>query len=110
MSLVDHVIEDSEEQILSIYLASSNMDDHSKKEFKQKLADDNISIDDITLPTDADELYKFYLIDMAVLTVHSDLSAMNDEITTLYRSEEHTSELQSRPHLVCRLLLEKKNK
>src|SRR5690554_7655685 len=26
----------------------------------------------------------------------------------LCRSEEHTSELQSRPHLVCRLLLEKK--
>src|SRR5690554_7594647 len=29
--------------------------------------------------------------------------------TTYLRSEEHTSELQSRPHLVCRLLLEKKN-
>src|SRR5436305_11644936 len=29
---------------------------------------------------------------------------------TAGRSEEHTSELQSRPHLVCRLLLEKKNK
>src|SRR5690625_5663962 len=28
---------------------------------------------------------------------------------TLRRSEEHTSELQSRGHLVCRLLLEKKN-
>src|SRR5689334_24697499 len=27
---------------------------------------------------------------------------------TLYRSEEHTSELQSQFHLVCRLLLEKK--
>src|SRR3989442_7654681 len=27
---------------------------------------------------------------------------------TRTRSEEHTSELQSRPHLVCRLLLEKK--
>src|SRR5690554_7491794 len=26
----------------------------------------------------------------------------------IFRSEEHTSELQSRPHLVCRLLLEKK--
>src|SRR2546429_4548200 len=26
-----------------------------------------------------------------------------------YRSEEHTSELQSRLHLVCRLLLEKNN-
>src|SRR5690625_6184386 len=27
----------------------------------------------------------------------------------LVRSEEHTSELQSRGHIVCRLLLEKKN-
>src|SRR3989442_13947512 len=30
--------------------------------------------------------------------------------STQGRSEEHTSELQSRPHLVCRLLLEKKKK
>src|SRR2546422_6183169 len=30
--------------------------------------------------------------------------------TTRRRSEEHTSELQSRLHLVCRLLLEKKKK
>src|SRR2546422_5179294 len=33
-----------------------------------------------------------------------DLDRMGD----LWRSEEHTSELQSRLHLVCRLLLEKK--
>src|SRR5690554_7522975 len=32
-----------------------------------------------------------------------------DRKAALVRSEEHTSELQSRPHLVCRLLLEKKN-
>src|SRR5690606_39521626 len=31
-------------------------------------------------------------------------------IVTLARSEEHTSELQSRENLVCRLLLEKKKK
>src|SRR5690554_7546875 len=31
-------------------------------------------------------------------------------VWALTRSEEHTSELQSRPHLVCRLLLEKKKK
>src|SRR5687768_17878351 len=30
--------------------------------------------------------------------------------TNFVRSEEHTSELQSRLHLVCRLLLEKKKK
>src|SRR5690348_17466306 len=31
-----------------------------------------------------------------------------NRITDLFRSEEHTSELQSPVHLVCRLLLEKK--
>src|SRR5690554_7794092 len=31
-------------------------------------------------------------------------------IIRILRSEEHTSELQSRPHLVCRLLLEKKKR
>src|SRR5262245_63650463 len=30
----------------------------------------------------------------------------NDEFASLLRSEEHTSELQSLRHLVCRLLLE----
>src|SRR5437870_11394648 len=30
-------------------------------------------------------------------------------VSAFARSEEHTSELQSRGHLVCRLLLEKKN-
>src|SRR5690554_7637537 len=34
----------------------------------------------------------------------------NHSVDTKKRSEEHTSELQSRPHLVCRLLLEKKKK
>src|SRR5690625_6606306 len=32
-----------------------------------------------------------------------------ESIRSESRSEEHTSELQSRGHLVCRLLLEKKN-
>src|SRR5690554_7108796 len=38
------------------------------------------------------------------------LSHWFDPAPVASRSEEHTSELQSRPHLVCRLLLEKKNK
>src|SRR5690554_7399220 len=41
------------------------------------------------------------------LKVRALSSISNDELA---RSEEHTSELQSRPHLVCRLLLEKKKK
>src|SRR5436305_7818061 len=41
---------------------------------------------------------------------HAGTKADGGHITANGRSEEHTSELQSRPHLVCRLLLEKKNK
>src|SRR3989442_4694839 len=40
---------------------------------------------------------------MKSMTIYQHLASVN-------RSEEHTSELQSRPHLVCRLLLEKKKK
>src|SRR6266699_809672 len=52
--------------------------------------------------------------------VNNDLAFMIEAVGPRYlypdhkhvddRSEEHTSELQSRPHLVCRLLLEKKKK
>src|SRR5690554_8029755 len=38
----------------------------------------------------------------------SSLFLLSGQASGLKRSEEHTSELQSRPHLVCRLLLEKK--
>src|SRR5690625_4623575 len=45
---------------------------------------------------------------------HAGLTIMEEEWKEQnlyqYRSEEHTSELQSRGHLVCRLLLEKKKK
>src|SRR5947209_10194967 len=36
--------------------------------------------------------------------------AATQSLRKLHRSEEHTSELQSRQYLVCRLLLEKKKK
>src|SRR5439155_22096537 len=42
----------------------------------------------------------FYYTALAVAALHEKAA----------RSEEHTSELQSRGHLVCRLLLEKKKK
>src|SRR5690625_5506709 len=45
-----------------------------------------------------------------VVLVYGAWLSFNGELTNGERSEEHTSELQSRGHLVCRLLLEKKNK
>src|SRR5690554_7630678 len=45
----------------------------------------------------------------AELIENNDEQSVDDDLSA-ERSEEHTSELQSRPHLVCRLLLEKKKK
>src|SRR3712207_8264286 len=42
--------------------------------------------------------------------VHRQIGLGGQLGTLPYRSEEHTSELQSRQYLVCRLLLEKKKK
>src|SRR2546422_2454674 len=41
---------------------------------------------------------------------HKSPASMVGTVPKSQRSEEHTSELQSRLHLVCRLLLEKKKK
>src|SRR5690625_5762221 len=48
------------------------------------------------------------MINEAIYTVYEGVASPED-VDTVMRSEEHTSELQSRGHLVCRLLLEKKN-
>src|SRR5690625_5536991 len=45
---------------------------------------------------------------LACLKITEELFEMRASQTKIERSEEHTSELQSRGHLVCRLLLEKK--
>src|SRR5690554_7779141 len=56
------------------------------------------------------ELYQHGNTDQNILLQSNDVVhvARNDQNKVFVRSEEHTSELQSRPHLVCRLLLEKK--
>src|SRR4030043_2399969 len=65
------------------------------------------------------EIYTLSLHDaLPICTRSRTLSALSSPLATFSaicaftprrRSEEHTSELQSRLHLVCRLLLEKKN-
>src|SRR5689334_23558677 len=46
----------------------------------------------------------------AVVNAVREVDAQSDHKPNEQRSEEHTSELQSQFHLVCRLLLEKKKK
>src|SRR3712207_7980743 len=54
-------------------------------------------------------LAEAYDVDLRSLGADGDEQATIELAEILSRSEEHTSELQSRQYLVCRLLLEKKN-
>src|SRR2546422_3400890 len=59
----------------------------------------------------AQVLFDFYARgDGTIVLPVASLLLLKDLATAEARSEEHTSELQSRLHLVCRLLLEKKKK
>src|SRR2546421_9672920 len=63
------------------------------------------------LVNDAQDWYKYYKctsIDPTCLPGEEVHRIRSEEMRKLIRSEEHTSELQSRSDLVCRLLLEKK--
>src|SRR2546430_2801989 len=51
------------------------------------------------------------LVDMRVIYCGDNRDQIRSAVSEIYvRSEEHTSELQSQSNLVCRLLLEKKNR
>src|SRR5258707_8400748 len=49
-------------------------------------------------------------VSSSFIAIRRNVSRMSVDDEETVRSEEHTSELQSRQYLVCRLLLEKKNR
>src|SRR2546422_6741699 len=63
-----------------------------------------------TIPSSTAERVARSASSVRVLRYLSSASLGAPTLITATRSEEHTSELQSRLHLVCRLLLEKKKK
>src|SRR5690606_42113392 len=77
-------------------LPISRFNQSTKKQFIQK---------NIVFSTFLDQ-YTTYSGYVKVTTL---ISKFESSFFQLFRSEEHTSELQSRENLVCRLLLEKKN-
>ena len=61
-----------------------------------------------TLANIREKLRKSKISRTALILVGQVFDEHNFRDSALYRSEEHTSELQSQAYLVCRLLLEKK--
>src|SRR5690554_244170 len=82
---------------LTIPLASENTDKQSQEQATE-VDSDEIQVDKPNAEAKSEEKTK--------AEVNTEVNT--EELQPWTRSEEHTSELQSRPHLVCRLLLEKK--
>lgn len=83
-SLADGIIESQEQTILDVFTASANLPESDKREFKSSVLNGSLNLSSVELPDDNDELYKLYLLDVATMTVHSDLSALDSEIVFLY--------------------------
>src|SRR5690625_6299994 len=72
----------------------------------------DVELGEFGLAVGAEVLVTVAASDLVVAFHARDLEQLFEQLRGLgqgVRSEEHTSELQSRGHLVCRLLLEKKN-
>src|SRR3712207_8647387 len=81
----------------------------SKRSVRKLYTEALVGRGDITL-ADAEEALKDYRgqLERAFAETHDARDSSTPEPVMDPRSEEHTSELQSRQYLVCRLLLEKK--
>src|SRR3712207_6861434 len=62
----------------------------------------------MTIERDADRVARCFLLERELFEHGMDVEFDGEVTGVIGRSEEHTSELQSRQYLVCRLLLEKK--
>src|SRR5690554_7723103 len=80
------------------------------EQFRAFIDPDFVITDDETLrPYECDGLAMYREMPMLVVLPET-VEQVQRVMRLCQRSEEHTSKLQSRPHLVCRLLLEKKKR
>src|SRR5690554_7675228 len=68
---------------------------------------ENVNLKKVKVPISISKIVRLRLGDALMFVIYHNERHIQ-QVKNILRSEEHTSELQSRPHLVCRLLLEKK--
>lgn len=82
MSITDNKVDDEKESLISTLLKTPYIMEESKQNFQEQIGNKSLTINNIVIPNDAEDLYKFYLIDMAILTLHSDISNVNLDDST----------------------------
>ena len=109
-----------EDEDEAVRLKATGHIDEFRIKIENKEADKNKIVNRLSrgdeLPTGVLEMVKIYVATKRNLSVGDKMAGRHgnkgviSKICPVERSEEHTSELQSRRNLVCRLLLEKKKK
>src|SRR5690625_6812494 len=107
---------ESRDKLLDLYLTSDISKDvylNKNNELKNKIKKTKEMLDQLERKIKSIQKEEWNYENLkSYLRIVSDFGTRltRHEQAKVIRSEEHTSELQSRGHLVCRLLLEKKNK
>src|SRR5699024_12046835 len=91
------------------FFSSRRRHTRSKRDWSSDVCSSDLFTNDIDYIICCTNFFNFFFLYMHRHSNHQALASYKINISISSRSEEHTSELQSRFDLVCRLLLEKKN-
>src|SRR5690554_7064410 len=114
-NFIEYLGENPLQNSIDVYVLADYVTPEKMEEITNELKSKNF-VDDVVYDkplivqlTENVQRISFWILVISGIFTFIAVLLINSSIR-LSRSEEHTSELQSRPHLVCRLLLEKKNK
>lgn len=74
-----------EKTLVDVFIASSDLPQSTTKEIIEAAKDGKLNLTDLKLPVDVNDLFMYYLIDLAVLVVYTDLEAGDKELSFLHR-------------------------
>ena len=80
----DGVIEPQEQSLLSVIFASSGLSSSEKDKIIQSAENNSLTVQDLNLSSDTDGLFKYYLLDLAILAIYSDQVAEERELTFIH--------------------------
>src|SRR5690625_6139978 len=105
-SAVDTIINQKDEDMLCIYVAIGQKESTVRNTVEVLRDHGALDYTIVVAAGASDPAPLLYLAPYAGVAMGEEFMYNGKHVLVVYRSEEHTSELQSRGHLVCRLLLE----
>lgn len=81
----DGVFAPQEKTLLDVFIASCDLPSETTKAIIEEAEQGKLNLSALSLPKESNQLFNYYLIDLAVLVVYTDLKAEEKELTFLYQ-------------------------